>query len=70
MTALYFGWLAFRNGHFVILGGRGGTGAWLGGGRPPPPLYLSLGLSQSRKFHACHRAQIPVRPGTAKSNPL
>ena len=36
MTALYFGWPAFRNRHFVV-----GRGVWLGGG-PPPPLYSSL----------------------------
>ena len=37
VTALYFGWPAFRNRHFVIWGGGAG---WGGGGHPP--LYSSL----------------------------
>ena len=37
VTALYFGWPAFRNRHFVIWGGGGG---WRG---TPPLLYSSLG---------------------------
>ena len=36
MTALYFGWPAFRNRHFIIWGGTGGEA----GGNPP--LYSSL----------------------------
>ena len=31
MTALYFGWPAFRNRHFVIWGGGGGLGGGGGG---------------------------------------
>ena len=42
MTALYFGWLAFRNRHFVIGGGglAQGWGGW--GGEPPPPRVISI----------------------------
>ena len=37
MTALYFGWPAFRNRHFVILWGGGGGG--LAGGGSPDGLF-------------------------------
>ena len=48
MTALYFGWQAFRNRHFVIWGG----GGWL----PHPPLYSSL--------HSTKRSWLSDQPHT------
>ena len=54
MTALYFGWPAFRNRHFVI---------WGGGGGAPHPLYSSLHqttlLGRGRRYQVTNHSFPP-----------
>ena len=59
VTALYFGWPAFRNHHFVIFGG----GEWLGGGGHPPPIIFIPGTATA-SHHACICKLGPATPQT------
>ena len=54
VTALYFGWLAFRNCHFVTGGG--------GGGPPPPIIFIPAGAACAAPSRRPPSLTLPVCP--------
>ena len=64
VTALYFGWLAFRNRHLVI-SGAGGGGGWL---PPPPPPIISIPGAVFSFIFECNTSGHRRQSGPALAN--